>query len=178
MAVQEEQLVATPAKVMQFAARRSDLRLVKQPIYPVYGPGGQVMGEKPGQTVEFRNGLLTIDLAQEETEIAAGRKVSTAELIEGHRRFGDADEGFFKVDVAAPAVSQEEMDRLLTAAVNLDAETLTAIVTAEEAGWQRATILEPARRALTSVEELAKAGQAAAEAGGSFYPPQPKGEGA
>jgi hypothetical protein len=175
MAVQEEQLVATPAKVVQYAARREDLRLVKQPIYPVYGPGGQTVGEKPGQTVEFHGGLLTIDMTQEETEIAAGRKIPTAELVEwleGHRRFMDSDEGFFKVDVAAPAVSQEEMDRLLTAAVNLDAQTLTAIVHAEETGWERATILEPARRALASVEELAKAGAAEAEK------PEPKGAGA
>lgn len=155
MAVQE--LVSAPAKVAQYAARRSELRLVKQGVYPIYGPGGQKVGDKPGETVEFRNGLLTIDLTQDETSIAAGRSIPTEELVEWlerHRLLGDREEGFFKVEVAAPAVSQDEMDRLLQAAVALDTDTLTAIIEAEEQGWARDAILEPARRAQASVQEL------------------------
>jgi hypothetical protein len=176
MAVQE--LVSAPAKVAQYAARREELRLVLKPIYPRYGPGGQTVGELPGETVEFRNGLLTIDLTQDETPIAAGRTVPTEELVEWlekHRLLGDREEGFFKVEIAAPAVSQDEMDRLLQAAVALDTDTLSAIIEAEEQGWVRDAILEPARRALASVQQLH---EQAAQEQAEPPKPEPKGKGA
>jgi hypothetical protein len=155
MAVQE--LVSAPAKVAQYAARRSELRLVKVGVYPIYGPGGQKVGDKPGETVEFRNGLLTVDLTQDETAIAAGRSVPTEELVEWlerHRLLGDREEGFFKVEIAAPAISDAEMGALMDAAVNLDTDKLQAILEAEQQGWQREAIINNATRSLASIEAL------------------------
>jgi hypothetical protein len=165
MATQE--LVATPTKVAQYASRRSDLRLVKVPIYPRYGGEGRKVGELPGETVEFRNGLLTIDLTKDETVIAADHRVSTPELVEWleeHRLLGDPDEGFFKVQVAEPPVSEDEISRLQDAAIELDIDTLEAMIAQEEAGWQRDAILRNARKSIKSIHEIRARAQAEAEA--------------
>ena len=179
MAVQEEQLeqareestdeiaelISQPAKVVQYGARRIDLRLVKQPIYPIYGPGGRTVGEQPGQTIKFSNGIFTIDLSQPETTVEAGRTVPTDELVEWmekHRLLGYRDEGFFKIEVSAPPIGEAENQALVDAAVELDEDRLRELIATEEAGWQRDALLGPARRALASVEKL-KA-EAAAEA--------------
>lgn len=159
----EEPRISKPAKVAMFAARREDLRLIKVPRYPVRDAGGRQVSESLGEAVQFRRGVLEVPtdggLALED-----GREIAGSDLIpwlEKHRLFGNREEGFFKVEVAAPAPSEEEMQALMNAAIALDEDKLQAIVVEEEAGWARDAILNVAREGVERIRAFKE--QAAAE---------------
>jgi hypothetical protein len=164
-AVLEEPLVSAPARSVLYAARREDLRLVRVPRYPERGASGQQVGETLGQVVVFRNGRLDVPL-DGPIMLEDGREVDGAEInewLQKHRRFGDADEGFFKVELAAPPVSEDEMNALVEAAMALDVEKLEEIVRQEEQGWRREALLRVAREGVERIHAF-KAQHAAAEA--------------
>jgi hypothetical protein len=187
MTVVEEQLVAPVASTVLFMSRRSDLRLVKVPRYPQFGAGGMKVGEQPGEAVEFREGRLDVPVAGK-MELADGRKVNAQEIhdwlvgnaerdIPAHRLLGDVEGGFWRVDPVAPPVSEEELNRVTDATLDLDVATLREIMAQEEAGWNRDTLLNVARRQIDKIEAIRvemEAQRAEAEAAEAKSKPGPK----
>jgi hypothetical protein len=164
-ATQEERLVERPPKTVMFMARRSELRLTKIPRYPIRGASGQQAGESPGETICFRDGRLDVDPTGE-VELEDGRKLPGSEVLEWlekHKRLGDVNEGFWKVDHTAPAPSSVELAQLVEAATELDAERLEALIAQEEDGWAREAILSVARGALARVRQIQNDAKVAAQ---------------
>lgn len=150
---------SVPDQAVTFSARRSELRLVKTPKHPIYGPNGQRQGETVGETIAFRDGVLRVPASGKVT-LEDGRQASAEEILEwmrGHRLFGNADGGFVEIGQVAPPVSQEEMQVITDAAIALDIETLEAIKREESAGWARETVLTTVEKALTGVAEAKEA---------------------
>lgn len=154
-AVADEQLVSRPDTKLLFMCRRRDLRLVRTPRYPVYGASGQKVGEKPGEVLAFRDGVLRVP-ADGKVVLEDGREVDAAsvvEWLESHRLNGDIEEGFWRVDEMAPPPSADELRALMNAAMRLDVATLEAIIAQEELGWQRPGIIDPARESLEQITQ-------------------------
>jgi hypothetical protein len=153
--------ISTPSTTVTFAAVRDGLRLIKTPRYPIFGPGGRAVGEDPGESVKFADGILPV--TDEGVTLEDGRVMPREQALEwlrGHRLFGNLHDGFSEVAQAAPAVTQAELETLMAAA--LDEGALVRLIEAEEAGWNRPTFLAPARGQLERVRELlaAQAAQA------------------
>jgi hypothetical protein len=132
---------------------KHDLRLVVVPRYPIYGPGGQKQGENPGQTLRFNEGVLRVPHDGTMT-LEDGRQIdaqTVRDFIERHRLLGDLFMGFWKVDPVAPPISEEEMEQVLDAALNGDADRLRLIVEQERAGWGREVLI---RRAEAQIEKI------------------------
>lgn len=165
-ATDEERLVEAPPRTIMFLARRSGLRLVKTPRYPIRGASGQQTGETTGEAFVFIDGRLDID-PNGTVDLEDGRKVPGTEVIEwlrNHRRNGDVNEGFWQVDHTAPAPSAVELSQLVEAATDLDAEKLAALIRQEVEGWNREAILSVARGALERVQGIRDQATAAAAA--------------
>jgi hypothetical protein len=150
----EERLVSSPETSVLFMCRRSDLRLVKHPRYPIYGPAGRKVGEERGEILAFREGVLRVP-KDGEVELEDGRKISSAEAIEfldGHRLKDSLEEGFWRVDPTAPPVSQGEISKLLE--ISYDEDLLLALIAQEEAGWNRDALIVPAKETLERLREV------------------------
>lgn len=166
-ATEDEQIVANRPNVTLFMARRRELRLVRVPRYPIHAPTGQKIGESTGEIVKFTDGRL--DVPHEGTmTLEDGRPADAEEILawlEKHPRNGDVNEGFWRVDPTAPAPSTAELQALMIAATELDADKLERLVRQEEEGWARDAVLTVARGALERVRAIhAQAAQAASEA--------------
>lgn len=152
----DDQLVSQPDQGTIFLSRRSDLRLVRTPRYPIMGPSGQKVGEKPGEAVAFREGRFYCP-AEGKVTLEDGREVDADDLrpwMLGHRLVGDVNEGFWAVETVAPPVSSDELQRLSKAAVQHDVETIEAMIAQEVAGWDRADFIGGMRRTIEEVEEV------------------------
>jgi hypothetical protein len=163
-AVLENPQISAPAKTVTFASGREELRLTKVSRYPVYGASGQKVSESIGEVVCFHDHRLEVPL-EGEFVLEDGRTAPAAEIVEWlgkHRLLGDPHEGFFKVEMAAPAPTAEEMQALMDAGMALDVDRLAEIVKQEEAGWARPAILDVARGGIERIETYKK--QAAEEA--------------
>ena len=140
-----------------FLARRSNLRLVMEPIVPrIQAATGRQIGEVPGRTVEFREGQFSCPRAGA-VVLSDGREADAEEVLaflNGHRLLGDVNGGFWEVNPEAPAVSQAELEALVRAAGEGDEETLEVILQRERDGWQRAEILHVAAGALERVKKV------------------------
>lgn len=151
-----ETFVSTPESHILFMARRADLRLVKTPRYPIYGPSGAKVGEQPGEVVAFRAGVLRVP-SDGEAELEDSRKISSADLLEwleDHRLHDDREDGFWRVELPAPAITQDEVTALTRILGDFDVAKLEAFVQQERAGWARPELLEPAEEALTRLKAL------------------------
>jgi hypothetical protein len=167
-----DRLVSQPQREIVYTARRSDLQLIKTPRYPLRGAMGEQVGETPGITVQFTNGMLRLPL-EGEVITAHGIAVDAAELLtwlEGHRLNGDRFEGFIKLEQAAPPVSAEELRALTRASVSLDEAGLQAIIDAEREGWGREDLIGSAQEALDGIQAIKAEAAQQAEA-----PAKPKG---
>lgn len=161
----EGQLVAEKPRTVMFLSRRRELRLVKVPRYPVHAAGGRQIGEEPGEAIAFRDGRCDVDPAGD-FELEDGRKVPGSEILAwlaGHKRNGDVNEGFWEVDHLAPAPSSVELEQLVAAATELDADKLSELIRQEEEGWGREQILTVARGALEKVRAMHEAARAAVQ---------------
>jgi hypothetical protein len=151
--------VASPDKTILFMARRSELRLVMKPRYPMIAPAtGQRLGESRGITVAFIDGQLRVPkdgTAKVFDPGGAGEADLPAEellaFLRGHRRKGDVNEGFWEVNPTAPPVSREEIDAIVTAATDWNIEMLEAVVAQETAGWNREDILKVAQGSIDRI---------------------------
>lgn len=145
--------ISKPDTSVVFAARRDGLRLVKTPRYPIFGQGGEKIGERPGQALAFRDGTLKVD--ETGVTLEDGGKLGRDEalsFLREHRLCGNTEEGFTEMAQAAPPVSQEELAALMDAVTDEDA--MVAIIEAERAGWQRPALLEPAEKHLARLREI------------------------
>src|SRR4051812_10252982 len=100
----EEQLVTPKPRSVLFMSRRSELRLIKTPRYPVRDAGGRQTAETKGEIVTFRDGRLDVE-PDGELELEDGTKVpggTILQWLEAHKRNGDVNEGFWQVDHLAP----------------------------------------------------------------------------
>jgi hypothetical protein len=185
-AIEEREDTATDGLYVQslpnvmFKSRRKGLRLTVTPRYTTRNPvSGQPTGETKGIFIAFLEGpdggyfsfpatgpvKLVDSLNGGESEMDAEKVL---EWLEGHRLFGDRFEGFWREELTAPAVSREELQVLMDAALEFDEDKLRALIEQEEAGWAREDLLSTARGALERIgvakakaEEIARA-----EAGG------------
>jgi len=149
------QALSVPEVGAMYMSYRQDLRLVKTPKYPIMGPDGRKVGEKPGETVQFVNNVLRVP-PEGDAILEDGRAVPSGELVEwleSHRLFGQQYEGFWRVDPVAPPPSEDEIRLLTDAVLGLDSATLDAIIEREAAGYGREAILKPAREAVEKVRE-------------------------
>lgn len=148
-------LVSQPSREITYAARRSKLRLVMKPVYPIFGGDGRKVGEAPGVTIPFREGILRLP-TEGVVQAEDGRPVEVAELhawLQGHRMFGDREEGFFIMEVEAPPISPDELSNLMDAAMMLDVDGLEAIIEQEREGWNRPGIVDVAQAHLEKIRE-------------------------
>lgn len=146
--------ISKPSTTVMFTAVRDGLRLVKRARYPIFGPGGRAVGEEPGQAVVFRDGMLRVP--PEGIMLEDGRRMDADEALEwlrAHRLFGNVEDGFTEIAQAAPPVSQDELSAMMAAAY--DDVALERIIAAEKSGWQRDSLLVPAREALARLREYA-----------------------
>lgn len=161
--VVDEPLVSAPEDTILFMCRRSDLRLTKKAQYPIRGAAGEQVDVTDGEVVAFRAGVLR--MSKDSCVLEDGREIPAAEAVaflEGHRLFGDVQDGFWRVDPTAPAISRDELDRLMSLVLELDDEKLERLVAEERAGWGRLDLIETAEKALDRVRKM-KAAAAEAE---------------
>ena len=145
--------LSKPSTAVLFTAARADLRLVKKPRRPVWGPDGEQVDLKPGQTFQFRDGMLRVgdDGVPLEDGTSLAREEALAWLRK-HRLYGNPHDGFTEIAQAAPAVSEAELSTLLAASA--DEEALERLIAEEEAGWAREELLRPARERMEQVARI------------------------
>lgn len=149
-------LISQPAREVTYAARRSDLQLIKTARYPTLGPGNVKVGETPGVAVQFVEGVYRIPL-EGKVVTKHGVAVEAAELhpwLQSHRLFDDMQEGFVKVEQAAPPLTAAEIKAVTRAQIRVQPDVLEEIVAQERAGWNRPELIEVAEDALSELRTL------------------------
>ncbi len=180
-------VMSQPDKSVLFMARRESCRLALKQRYPTRDPvSGQPTGMTEGIFVGFRENAFRCPTKGKVTlrdTLDGGEATVDAEwLLDrllNHRLYGDMWEGFWRVDPAAPPVSQEEQDALMDAAIRLDIDALRRVLYEEEQGWKRDVVLRTARRGIEQIEEThrAYAEEKAAEEAAAKGKGAPKAEG-
>lgn len=143
--VQEETVERLEIPV-RFAARRSQgLRLVLTPRQPLYGQGGERIGQTEGLTVEFSHGLF-------ETDDPA--------LVEKLRSHPQRDREFVEIGAEPDRVPSSEpvIEAILKATAELDAPALEAIKAEEESGHNRPDVMTAVQAAIRRVHGQEPAG--------------------
>jgi hypothetical protein len=186
----DEQLVAQPRAVTTFISKRQNLRLVKRPRRTVRNASGEEVDQTAGQSIQFdvyldpiqKQRALDAGLTDKEAvtasrygrydcptegmvELERGEEIPAEELhawLMRHRLNGDWQEGFWRLEVAAPAPTREELDRLMQAAY--DEDMLVKLIEQERAGWDREDIVSVAVGALERLRALKVEAQAAVDA--------------
>lgn len=157
-----EPSVAKPVRV--FVARRTDLRLVKEPIETRWGPNGRNMGKTQGESVQFIGGRFEVPTADGATvKLEDGRTLDAAEFlewIEAHPMLGNIEEGFIEFHAPPPEPSSFELEQLQALAIDHDLDGLEAFAAAEREGFARAGLLT----VVDGTIERVKAAQAKAAA--------------
>lgn len=168
----EAPLVSPADTTVLYLARRSELRLTMKPRYAIRNPvSGQIDGYTPGAWIGFRDGQVRIPktgtVQMQDTLDGGMSEAMEAEDVHawlmGHRLNGNREEGFWRVDPAAPPISNEELETLMDAALRLDVDVLEEIIRQERAGWAREQIIGRAQGALDRIGEMQQA-QAQADA--------------
>ena len=124
---------------VRFAARRSqELRLVLVPRRPVYGQGGERIGQTDGLTVEFRHGQFESD---------------DPEIVERLRTHSQKDREFVEIGAEPDRVpsSGPVIEEILKATAELDAVRLEQIREEEVAGHGREDVLATVDAAIRRV---------------------------
>jgi hypothetical protein len=178
VATYDDLLVSQPETKTLYMSRRSELRLVLTARQPITGAAGQKTGESPGRVAQFRDGVFRCPPTGT-VELEDGRQADAAEItawLDTHRLNGNVEEGFWRVDPTAPALSRAEMETMTQAAIALDSEKLLALIAQEEAGWAREDVLSIARDAVESIEAVkAKALEEAQREADAAQKGKPKG---
>lgn len=158
-AATKEPTVSRPDASEVWMAMRHGLRLVIDPTYPIYGPGGRVTGQQQGKTVVFVEGVLRVPHKGTVT-LEDGGKMDADEVrafLEAHKLTGDQYMGFWKVDPVAPPVQEAELEALLDAALRLDVDQLRRIAEDERSGWGREPVIRRAEDAIAKIEAMQQA---------------------
>lgn len=169
-------VILKPGTTVTYLAARRSLRLVKVARYTRRDAEGRAVGESKGVFVSFTGGALqlpktgpvrlTDTLNGGSTEIEDVTEIH--EWMRKHDMFGDRTQGFWEAELPTPAVTQDEMDRIIAATLDIDVADLEAIVAEEEAGWGREVVINAVHKALAGIEKMKE--QAAAN-GVSIEPP-------
>jgi hypothetical protein len=162
----DEALVSQPDRGTIFVSVRSNLRLVRTPRYPIYGPGGRTVGEEQGEVIQFRNSRLYVP-DEGTVTLEDGREVDAADLKDwllNHRRLNDKHDGFFALQTAAPPVTQAEIEAITRAVLAVDVDALERVLEQETNGWGRQEVIGPVQDALTNIAALAEQARAQAAA--------------
>jgi hypothetical protein len=152
----KEPTVSRPDASDVWMAMRHDLRLVIEAIYPIYGPGGRVVGQERGKTIRFQEGVLRVP-HKGKVKLEDGSDIDAATIrsfLENHRLVGDLYQGFWRVDPVAPPVQEEELEALLDAALRLDIDQLRRIAEDERSGWGREPVIRRAEDAIAKIEAM------------------------
>lgn len=150
-----ETLVSSPSKSVMFMSRRSELRLVKKPQQPVFGPGGSQVRIEAGETLAFKDGRLDVP-TDRPVSLEAGETAAPDEVLEflrGHKFLDDLYDGFWEVDPVVPAPSEDEMSTLIAIAQAHDVQKLEAYLEQETAGYARPVLVQAATNALEQARE-------------------------
>lgn len=151
-----DEIIQAPHRIVQFAAYRGELVLVHTPTYDILGPQGNKTGKTTdGVRVRFEDGMLRVP---EEGHIVTeqGRKFDAPEMLEwlrDHRLNGNRDEGFWEVPMAAPPVSEAELEAVTGASIRADIRRLKSLLEAEERGWKRGELMRPIQKAIAAYDE-------------------------
>ena len=148
--IDDERIVSSPEDRVLFMSRRSELQLYKKSARAIRDPHtGEVVDEVPGEVVSFVDGQLRFDghgsvtvmhsLTGAEWETDA--QALTDWLLK-HRLYGNREEGFWRVDPTAPAISKDELKALMRAAQRFDVDALERALAEERAGWDRPDVIE------------------------------------
>lgn len=148
--------IAEKPKMRVYAARREDLVLIWKKDTPQFN-GPEQIGTTPGKQVKFDGGFLRVPLkgtfrGNRDEELDAAEAI---EWLDGHRKFGDKDEGFWLHVEAPPIPTGAEQQRIVDLGMDLDAEGLRAFIEHEEANYNREPLLKVARGTLERVEQRA-----------------------
>lgn len=152
----DQPLVSQPDASALFMARRSNMRLVLESIRTIRDAEGVAVDKTAGKTIEFREGTLRVPTDGRPVSFTNGEEGDSQAVLarlRKHRLLGDLQEGFWEVDPTAPPLSQDELDRMLSFALELDVDGLREFIRQEETGWAREALLDPARGTLKRVEE-------------------------
>lgn len=161
MATVAEPLVTPGEANLVYMARRQSLRLIRVPRGTLINPatGQREVGAIQGQAVAFHEGVLRVpkegDMLLEDGKPAPASEI--AEWLDSHRLNGNVEEGFWRVDPSAPPVSEDELGRLMDAALSFDSETLQEIVRQEREGWGRDVVIRRAEDALVKIADAERA---------------------
>jgi len=160
-----EGAIAQPDQRVVYLSRRSDLRLIRVARQPRHNVAGMKIGEDPGQAVQFVEGKLTLPL-EGKVRIDQGREADAVEIrewLEGHHIFGNVEEGFWRVDPAAPPLSAAEMSMFQELVLKLDVEGLRRCLEAERNGWARTDIVAVLEESIEKVGEVVEEARRAHE---------------
>lgn len=126
---------------VQFRSRGRRLRVVVVAKRPLFDSNGMKVGETPGQVAEFQEGLFSTD------------DPTTVYSLMIRSSF---NREFFRVGMEPDAVpdSAPVIERLVKAAIELDAPTIQGLLDAERAADNRPDVIALAETSLRRIEGL------------------------
>lgn len=148
-------MVASPPAFKTYVARREELWLTVKRDKPIMENGERVDFET-GQRIGFKDGMLKVPTGKGETfKGARGEELDGPDMIkflEKHALFGHKEEGFWLLELPAPAPTDSEQGELIRLAEEQDVQGIEAFIALEEDGYHRPDLLKIANDTLERVK--------------------------
>lgn len=158
--VEEPTVVASPPATKTYIARREDLVLTKKRDRPIM-EGGERVDFETGERIGFKDGMLKVPMGRGETfDGKRGEELdgpACIEWLEKHELFGHKEEGFWLLELPAPAPTDDEQSELIRLAEERDVEGIEAFIAAEREGYAREELLKIATDTLERVKARTEA---------------------
>jgi hypothetical protein len=153
--IEEPTVVASPPAYKTYVARREELWLTVKRDKPIMENGERVDFET-GERIGFKDGMLKVPTGKGETfKGARGEKLdgpAAIKFLENHALFGHKEEGFWLLELPAPAPTESEQGELIRLAEEQDVAGIEAFIEAERAGYAREELLKIASDTLERVK--------------------------
>jgi hypothetical protein len=153
-------VVASPPAYKTYVARREELWLTVKRDKPIMENGERVDFET-GERIGFKDGMLKVPTGKGETfKGARGEKLdgpAMVKFLENHALFGHKEEGFWLLELPAPAPTESEQGELIRLAEEQDVAGIEAFIEAESAGYAREELLKIAGDTLERVKARTEA---------------------
>lgn len=153
-------VVASPPAYKTYVARREELWLTVKRDKPIMENGERVDFET-GERIGFKDGMLKVPTGKGETfRGARGEKLdgpAMVKFLENHALFGHKEEGFWLLELPAPAPTESEQGELIRLAEEQDVAGIEAFIEAESAGYAREELLKIAGDTLERVKARTEA---------------------